>query len=225
MVSRTAADARSERTVKRSQKTSTNYKGSDMMIEPKNDGRGRMQYDLPPGTQQLFIRKEEVMQFFNLVEREPPGFGMGKTALFTEFAEAYRKDAGNPDRSLDLISGPASSAFFAKVAREFLQAKCEPQERFTGKHPALGMPYNVDYVTRVEDPQDVLRIGAVPELEANVEMVDDELTDELLDSRAGRMWIALSARFNQYESAFGHHRLTIPARIDCVRRAMESQEI
>ena len=200
-----------------------------MMIEPKNDGRGRMQYDLPPGTQQLFIRKEEVMQFFNLVEREPRGFGMARTALFTELKQAVAADSRDSPihTAVDPLCGDNVRDWLNKVAREFLQAKCEPQERFTGKHPALGAPYGTQFAERIEDPRDaytIIAANAVPTLEPNVDMVEGELTDELLDSYAGRTWIAYTARVNQYESAFGHRHLTIPARIECMRRAMDSQE-
>lgn len=278
-----------------------------MKIEPKNDGRGRMQYDLPDGTRQLFISKEEVMKFFDLTERMPAGYGMASTVLFTELVQAAVKDDEMEGFDLSAgLAGPAISAWIRSLARNFLDAarnpgilttdeffhdfrthrsawlkvfddrlkeiqsttsednaeytyllheraalvRCldmfadlPPAPRKTCMPPVMGAGYGegsqssgpVDYEALARQVYNSPRPGqalmdaifsrtseAEPTIEADVEIVDPEaLTDELLDSIAGQLWLGYTARTNQYQSAYG--KMHAAAGIDCMRRAMEAQ--
>ena len=73
------------------------------------------------------LTKEQAMAKFNLIEREPPGFGMAKTTLATKLMQALSNDG--IDRS-PTNECPFTNEWLNTVAREFLQAKCEPHPMY-----------------------------------------------------------------------------------------------
>lgn len=221
-----------------------------MKIEPTKASDGRMCFHLPDGTAVLMVSKDEAMKFFDLVERKPAGFGMASTVLFTELVQAVKADEAGEGCDLAAgVAGPAVSEWVRDLARNFLDlARAAPAVRVpaaslrvVGKPVALGADYGVSvhnvnpvdvyesfaqvlYPNLQPDPLAFGQARAALDVEADIVMVDDELTDEIVDSTAGRVWMGYQARINQYESAYGRTHMHIPARIDCMRRALESQQ-